>query len=74
MLFFFACLLAFCGRSSYYCLLAAARAVAVAVVRSSGAVADVINTHHYTNTSDETCLVVLQAGMVCVCWEDTAFL
>lgn len=30
----------------------------------SGAVSDVINTHHYTNTSDETCLAVLQAGMV----------
>jgi beta-D-xylosidase 4 len=30
----------------------------------SGAVADVINSHHYTNTSDATCLAVLQAGMV----------
>jgi hypothetical protein len=30
----------------------------------SDAVSNVINPHHYTNTSDETCAVVLQAGMV----------
>lgn len=26
---------------------------------------DVYNTHHYTNTTDETCAVTLDAGMVC---------
>ncbi len=34
------------------------------VTSDCGAVSCIINDHHYTNTSDETCAVVLNAGMV----------
>ncbi len=34
------------------------------ITSDCGAVAAVIDDHHYTNTSDETCAAVLDAGMV----------
>ena len=37
------------------------------ITSDCGAVSCVIDDHHYTNTSDETCSVVLNAGMVCIC-------
>ncbi len=44
-----------------------ARLYAFAWSFGSDAVSDVINSHHYTNSSDATCLAVLQAGMVGWC-------